>query len=107
MSTKEVFEHVIAGLKKGCLHSYPGVEGYTTDKIHPVTKLPQFYCLQGTSKNEAYHRQQVGAVAYYVVVLSPPPQAYTYVRLILQCFICGSGTGGGMIPLPIYMYSLV
>ena len=107
MSTKEAFEHVIACLKKGRLHSYSGVEGYTTDKIHPVTKLPQLYCLQGTSKNEAYHRQHAGAVAYCVVVLSPPPQAYTYVRLILQCFICGSGTGGGMIPLPIYMYSLV
>ena len=56
ISTKEAFEHVIACLKKGCLHSYSGVEGYTTDKIHPVTKLPQFYCLQGTSKNEAFHR---------------------------------------------------
>lgn len=60
MSTHEAFDHVIACLRKGCLHSYPGVEGYTTDKIHPETKLPQFYCLQGTSKNEAYHRLHVG-----------------------------------------------
>ena len=56
MSTKEAFEHVISCLKKGCLHSYPGVEGYTTAKIHPVIKLAQFYCLQGTSVNDAYHR---------------------------------------------------
>ena len=56
MSTKEAFEHVIACFKKRCLHTYPGVEGYTTDKSHPVTILPICTACREPAKNEAYHR---------------------------------------------------
>lgn len=49
MSSVEAFDNLSSCVDKGCLH-------YVTDQMHPDTRLPEFFCLRGTSKNEAYRR---------------------------------------------------
>lgn len=58
MSTFDTFESVIKCIRKGCCHptgSTP-VTAYTLDRIAPESELPEFHKLEGTGKNEAFHR---------------------------------------------------